>query len=61
VLRNGESKGSVVMKGPGFYGVPPARPPAIPAGSILRSQVRGSRLGQDPLSWWGRTGRVSLS
>eukprot|EP00955_Chlamydomonas_euryale_P083849 363897-Chlamydomonas_euryale.AAC.4 len=27
------------MKGPGFYGAPPARAQAEPAGSILRRQV----------------------
>mmetsp|Transcript_40238 Transcript_40238/g.89334 ORF Transcript_40238/g.89334 Transcript_40238/m.89334 type:complete len:288 (-) Transcript_40238:715-1578(-) len=38
-LRNGAVEGNVVMQGPGYYGVPPARPPAVTAGSILRKQV----------------------
>lgn len=38
-VQAGEEAGAIVMKGPGFYAVPPARPPAQPAGSILRKQV----------------------
>ncbi|KAG1668854.1 hypothetical protein FOA52_004949 [Chlamydomonas sp. UWO 241] len=40
-LKQGEAEGVIVMKGPGFYGVPPILPRsnAVPAGSILRRQV----------------------
>ena len=38
-VASGEQPGSIVMKGPGFYGVPPARPGQEAAGSILRKQV----------------------
>ena len=38
-LKDGEQAGAIIMKGPGFYGVPPAKPGQETAGSILRKQV----------------------
>lgn len=38
MVKDGEYPGSVVMKGPGYFAVPPARK-GVSAGSILRKQV----------------------
>jgi len=38
-LAPGNKPGSIIMKGAGFYGVPPARTGQEPSGSILRKQV----------------------
>ena len=38
-LKDNEEAGSIIMEGPGYYGVPPAKPGQETAGSILRKQV----------------------